>query len=308
VRLPTPLLCLLVSVSLLFCGCIGPVYYRETPQQTILELKKSDSLDQRVPAVLAHVPATPVGSRMGDLYFTTLLDRIGRENHLIELITARDPGFPEFMQSFTNPAGPTDLSALAENARSQGFQGIISAAVLNIHPKVEENGVLWWRKTRYYVSVAVSFDMYDPCTGSKMISQVEDKTIKISQMEYQQLEQGRNDLIEDLDEAVSDLAEKIGEHAAEVLAKEPWKTAVARVEGDVIELAAGGLSGLTVGDRLVVFQGSRRMQGLQGEQFIVPGYKVGSITVTSVEGRSVLATIEKPGADIAVGDIAVVSR
>jgi hypothetical protein len=308
VRLPTPLLCLLVSVSLLLCGCIGPVNYRETPQQTILELKKSDSLDQRVPAILAHVPATPVGSRIGDLYFTTLLDRIGRENHLIKLITVRDTGFPEFMQSFTNPTGPKDLYALAENARSLGFQGIISAAVLDIHPKAEENGVLWWRKKRFYVSVAVSFDMYDPCTGSKMISRVEDKTIKIDQMEYQQLEQGQADLIEDLDAAVTDLAETIGEHAAEVLSDEPWKTSVAKIEGEVIELAAGGLSGLSVGDRLVVFQGRRRMQGPQGEQFIVPGYKVGRITVTSVEGRSVTAIAEEPGADIAVGDIAVVSR
>lgn len=308
-RLPTARMCLLVIMSLLFSGCIiGPVYYRETQQQTILELKKSDTLEQRVPAILAHVPGTAVGGRIGDLYFTTLLDRIGRENRRVQLITLRDPGFPEFMQSLTTPTAPTDIYALSENARSRGFQGIISAAVLDIHPKAEENGVLWWRKTRYYVSVAVSFDMYDPCTGSKMISRVEDKTVKISQIEYEQLEKGRADLIEDLDEAVTDMAETIGEHTAEVLSGQPWKTVVADVQNNEIELAAGGLSGLSVGDRLVVFEGRRRMQGPQGEQYIVPGFKVGRITVTNVEGRAVTAISEKPGADIAVGDIAVVSR
>jgi hypothetical protein len=49
------------------------------------------------------------------------------------------------------------------------------------------------------------------------------------------------------------------------------------------------------------------MNGLQGERFVVPGYKVGQVRVATMEGRFVSASIEGQ-ADIRVGDLVTVAR
>jgi hypothetical protein len=305
VRWVTVLMRLLIGVSLLLCSCLGPVMFRPTQQQTIIELDKTDRLTQKVAAVLSRVPATALGHQTGELYFATLLERIGDKNSHVRLVTNQDEHFPVFMQAFTTDTSPTDLTAITESARLQGYQGIISAAVLDIHAKAEENGILWWRKTRFYLSLAVSLDLYDPFSGSKIISRVETDTIKIDQMEYQQLSAGRAVPFEDLDDAVIGMADKVGGQAADALAEVPWKTVVTKVDGQDIELAGGEESGLAVGDSLIVFEGRRWMKGPNGEQFIVPGYKVGRIDVTAVEDNTVRAAAGKPGVNIAVDDIAV---
>ena len=53
-----------------------------------------------------------------------------------------------------------------------------------------------------------------------------------------------------------------------------------------------------------VFEGRRVVDGMAGEKFIVPGYRLADVQITDVEENSATASAENP-ADIQPGDIAI---
>ena len=113
--------------------------------------------------------------------------------------------------------------------------------------------------------------------------------------------------IEDLDDEIADAAEDLGESIGEALSKLHWKAAVVGTDGDRVFLPAGSGVGIREGDQLAVFEGRRLLAGKEGEQFIAPGYKLGTVQVTAVADQKSEAQSSTPG-KIQNGDIVVSIR
>jgi len=155
--------------------------------------------------------------------------------------------------------------------------------------------------------VELTFSVYDPFTGAKILDDVVETSTKISEDDSIAFASAEAVEIENLNETIADVASDLGEHAAKVLNDHPWQTSVVGVEGGRILLSAGTQSGLRAGDRLAVFEGRRIIDGQNGERFIVPGNKIGDLEVVNVaEQVSEAKEQAASGATkIQAGDIAV---
>lgn len=297
----------LLFTGLVLTSCLGPVRVRDTEQSTIVEVDRADKLAQRVGVILAHTPQNPMGQKTGERFMATFLESMHRENRRLTVVSEKNDAFPDVLNIFGQSSAIVDVFDIADIARRKGYQGFAVVQVIDQRIYIEDTGLLWWRKSCHFISSVISVELYDPFTAAKMQSMVMDKTIKISPEDYQRLSNGEIVSIKKLDKAIVDIAEKAGEQMAEQMAEQPWKTTVLAVGKGSVILAAGGRSGLAVSDRLDVYEARRVMTGVQDERFVVPGYKVGQVRVTTMEGRFVSAVIEGQ-ADIRVGDLVIVAR
>jgi hypothetical protein len=72
-------------------------------------------------------------------------------------------------------------------------------------------------------------------------------------------------------------------------------------------LAATPAAGLQPGDRLAVFDGRRTVTGYDGERFILPGFRQGTVEVAAESGDEILVKDEAGGV-FPIGSILVPVR
>lgn len=307
-RGPIRLCVALILVSLVFYSCGGSGDLLKKVPPTINTVKPRNRYVKQVAAVLIQAPRTAVGQGAGTLYFKTLVKAVSEEDSRSRVVTPEDSGFPEILKPFSGGSiSDLDVAILTRGARQAGYQGVLVAAVRDIRVDTIRTGLLWFRKKRYLIQYTVIADLYDPYLGAKVVSGVMESSAKISIDDYEGFQKGTISAIKELDEGMVDAAEELGEQIGEALSDLMWKAVVTKVEGDRVFLAAGSDVGLKEGERFVVFQGGRLLDGQQGQQFVVPGFQVGTLQVSVVTDRTAEAKAT-PAGKIKDGDIVVPVR
>jgi hypothetical protein len=294
-------------VMLICGGCAGSPDAAKTIPATINTVEPAGGFTKRIAVVLAQTTDSDFGRRVGNIYFRALLDALREEDAGLQLITRSDGQLPEVMDALVRVgSSPQRAFELSETARIAGLNGWACARIESLQPVARKTGILWFRKERYFIFAELSFSVYDPFTGSKIVDKVVETSTPVDRSDYDALRSGKDVSIADFDETIADIGSDIGEHTADVLADQPWQTAVIGVQGGRVFLSAGTSAGLRGGERLAVFQGRRMMDGQNGERFIVPGPEVGMIRIVRVTEGVSEAQVESAsgGARIQAGDIA----
>jgi hypothetical protein len=112
-------------------------------------------------------------------------------------------------------------------------------------------------------------------------------------------------ILPDLNETLTDLLGEIGESICWAIEDQAWNGFVITVEDDTLTLSAGSAVGLASGDEFDVYDTSRVLKGVSGQQYFVRGQKIGEIKITEVEANTARAVIVtnrgiKPGSSIRV--------
>lgn len=301
-----------VWLTMLTCwGCASSRDALKNVPDTISSVKPAKGLSKKLFIGLTQTPPSAFGRRAGDLFLKTLADAIGSESSRLNLVTSQDPGWPADMKAM-EPEGASRgyILELAQKAREAGFAGWAFARIENMEPETRKTGLFWFRKDRYFINLQLTLSVYDAFTGAKTVDEVVETSTTISEDDFNDLKSGATVEIENLNEDIVDIATDMGEHAAEVLDDQPWKAGVIRVQGNRIFLSAGSGAGLKDGQRLDVFEGRRLLEGQNGEQFIVPGVKVGEIEIVHVAAQKSEArdNTASGATRIQAGDIAVAVR
>jgi hypothetical protein len=293
---------------LLTCwGCAGSRDAMAVLPKTLNTVEPAKGFTKRVAVALTWTTPTDFGRRIGDIYYRALVDAMREQAPGIQLVTRTDGQWPDLLGEKDQKSPlPADAPAVAGKARIAGLNGWAWARVESLQQVARKTGILWFRKERYFIFAELSFSVYDPFTGAKLIDKVVETSTPVSKAEYDTMKAGGATAIADLDEVVADAGTDIGEQAAEVLEDQPWQAAVIGVQGKRIFLSAGASAGLRSGERLAVFAGGRMIQGQDGEQFVVPGPEVGLIEIVRVAEGVSEATVESAsgGGRIQAGDIA----
>jgi hypothetical protein len=298
-------------VMLTFWGCAASRDFRDAIPTTINTVEPASGFTKKIAIALTHTAPNDFGRRIGDLYYRSLVDALREQGPRLQLIARADGQWPALLDEIVQEGHrPVEARLLAETARTAGLNGWAWARVENLQPVARKTGLLWFRKERYFIFAELSFSVYDPFTGAKLVDKVVETSIPVSEADYETMKTGKAVAIADIDEAIGDIGAEIGEQAGEVLEDQPWQAAVIGVQGERIFLSAGSSAGLRSGERLAVFAGRRIMEGQDGEQFIVPGPEVGLIKIVQVAEDVSEARIESAsgGGRIQVGDIAVAAR
>jgi len=301
--------CVVLCVTILVCwGCAGSKDALKKVPATINTVAPAKGLNKIIAIALTHAPSSAIGHQIGDLYLKSLIGAIRDEGHLLQLVTSQDADWPVDMTELLQKAAlPENVLAVAEKARLAGFNGWACARIEDIWPNTTKSGIFWFRKTHYFIFMELTFTVFDPFSGAKIFNEVVETSTEISEDDFSAFKSGQAIDLENLDEAVSDVAGELGKHAAEALNRQPWQTSVIRVEDNRIFLSAGGQGGLRGGERLDVFEGRRILDGQNGARFIIPGYKVGDIEIVHVAEKMSEAKDQTAAGStkIQAGDIAV---
>lgn len=298
----------LMMIMVACWGCAGSRDAADTIPTTINAVEPAEGFNKKIAVALTRTTPSEFGRRIGGLYYRALLDALREQDPRLQLVARADGGVPDMMDGMAQEgARPADALMLAAKARLAGLNGWACVRVENLQPMTRRTGILWFRDERYFIFAELSFSLYDPFTGAKIIDRVVETSTPVSKADYDAVKTGKAVAIGDFDEAITDIGADIGEHAAEVLEEQPWAAAVIGAHGDRIFLSAGTSAGLRGGERLAVFAGRRIIEGQDGERFVVPGPEVGLIKIVQVAEGVSEARVESvsSGARIQADDIAV---
>jgi len=299
------LLVVMLFLSWSCWGCGGPKDLFEQIPDTINTVKASNDYRKQVAVVLTAAPPTAIGRTVGGIYIKTLADAIRDEDGRTLLVSPGDAEFPGFMAALATSASTSiNTVDLAEAGRQAGYQGLVLAAVQDVRPEAKKTGIFWFRKMRFFFHYNLIVDLIDPYTASKTVSKVIEASVKVSEDDYEAYQSKEGSTIEDLNDAIADVAQDLGELIGQALKDEPWKAAVSRIQDGRLYIRVGRQAGVQTGDRLALFEGRRVLQGKQGQQFTAPGYKLAEVQVAAVTEQMVEAQVPNPE-KVQVGDIVI---
>ncbi len=242
-----------------------------------------------------------------NLLIETLIETITSESNSIVMSTPRDNNYPEFLNNINLMDNPGQRAAILSTARTQGYFALIEARVSNFSLEQKVTGVLFFRKMRSYITVTLAMDVYCAPTFTKLSAITKSNTVKVDARVFEEFKMGSSNPIAKINDAIVDMAEGLGEEAAEAIDDARWMTVILNAEKERAILAAGQSLGLNAADWLTVFDGQRIVDGPNGEKYVIAGYKTGDIQIDGFDGNHALAKIS-PQSDIKPGDIAVVAE
>lgn len=281
-------------------GCAGGSDHAVKADASPFDALNDSDYRKTVVLGLVHAPQTAIGQLSAGLYVHSIAESIRKEAPRLRLLTSQEH---KRVNGVIDSLKNNSIAVATDMWRRDGYQGVIFTDLLDLRLVEKKTGALWFRKMRYFIYFEATIDLFDPLTGAKLLSDVAELSFKISEKEYQELKSGAVTRIDALDEQLIDLANEFGEKAAEALQVHPWQTSIISVNTEHIMLAAGRISGLQAGDRLAVYRGNRKIEGLSG-QFTLPGGKVAEIEIKSVSDHQAEAKALQSN-EIQTGDIAV---
>jgi hypothetical protein len=281
-------------------GCAGGLDRAAKTDAPSLILPNDQSYVKRVGLGVIHEPSTELGRESARRFAQTVAATMQGQVARLKLLKAwEDETIKEAIDLLKNDT----VDKAAARWRTDGFQGIATAALLDVRLVTEKTGIFWFRKDRYFVKFEVVLDLYDTHSGAKLVNEVAEMSLKISEEDYGSLQSGTVLHISDLDESLTDLANEFGQEAAEALQKHPWQTSIISTDAEGIVLAAGRSSGLQVGDRLVIYGGNRLITGESGK-YVLPGMKIAEVDIKQVAEHRSNAVVLQNGT-VQAGDIAM---
>ena len=290
----------LLALGVVCWGCSGGLDRAAKADASSITPKNDQGYVKRVGLGVIHAPSTELGRESARWFAQSVVATLQGQVDRLELLKAwEDDTIKEAIDFLKR----NTIDAAATRWRTDGFQGIATVALLDLRLVTEKTGIFWFRKERYFVKFEVVLDLYDTHSGAKLVNEVAEMSLKISQQNYEALQSGTVLHISDLDELLADLADEFGEEAAEALQKHPWQTSIISTDTGHIVLAAGRSSGLQVGDRLVIYNGNRAIDGESGK-FVLPGMRIAEVDIKQVEEHRSNAVVLQNGS-VQAGDIAV---
>jgi len=220
-------------------------------------------------------------------------------DELILLNLSEPENFEAFQDLPRNAEGQIDNLYLAQAGRQMGLNAILAVRLVTVESYVETEGIFWFRDQVTFARVSVMADLFDPCTGSKILDASETRVVEVDTFG----EEGGAPDSESVEDALIEAADNLIESICEAATDHRWAAFVIAVEGEKIILSTGSQSGLEPGERLDVFDSGKIIEGAGGYRFIRPGKKTGEIEISAVYPDRSVALVVSDG-DILPGNVA----
>jgi hypothetical protein len=205
------------------------------------------------------------------------------------------PAYQPLNQLFQNASGPMDNLALVRIGKQLGLTAVVSSRFYAIAIRKEDTGILWLRKKLPFAWISASTEVFDIETGAKFMDQTFTREIELDEDSAEQVKKGNVASVPKIDKAVNEIIKEMADAVCDALIRKPWKGFVTRVSGDGLTLSSGSDAGLAVGRVLKVYGPGSRIQGTEGQTYLLPGNNIGEIRITAVRSDSADAEIVSGG-------------
>lgn len=284
---------LLVMIVLLVSGCGISSSYRPANQKTIRDFSGRSGYQKKVGIVALLNTSMFTGNQATIPLMSAFLERIESKASNAVLIV---PGRGEVAPFLWNPPrianGDLDQFALAGLARQEGMNVVVSPLLMDIRVRSRDTGFWIFKDVAYSLQVQTAASIFDAITGARLEVDILTEEVEIDEDQARIIRNGQEVIVEDLPEVVQKMGQKLAERMGAAINESRWLTSVVSIEGDACMLTVGSEVGIETGDRFTVLDGSGVLTGLEGQRFIVPGPKIGEISINQVMDQESSGTSE----------------
>jgi hypothetical protein len=283
----------LMMLALLLSGCGIAASYRSADQKTIRDFSASSDYRKQV-GVLALANTTIfTGAQVASPFMTAFLSALASTATDATLVEAGQANAPPFLSRPPRVAdGDIDVFHLAQLAREKGMNTVVRPVLLNIHVNKRHTGFWFFRKVSYNLQIQTAATLYDTTTGSRLALKILTNEVPIDADQANMIDNGKEIQVDDLADVAETMGEDLGERMGDAVNASRWMATVASIEAGACVISVGENDGLQPGDRFAVLDGSVSLAGPDGQRYIVPGEKIGEITIRRVLPHQAFATAE----------------
>lgn len=260
-------------------------------------------------AVLPYENHTTIDTtRVQSELFAPITAALSDDCRPMRLLFPQTAGFPKAIAGDGAMAsGISDNLALAAVGRNRGISFFIAVRLADLRVESRKKGLFWFRHTDYYGVLDLDVTIFDSETGAKLVDKRFTEESDIDEGDYEAYQSDPHQIPPGTDEALADLADQAADAICDRLSDEPWIGFVTDTNGDLVRLSSGSGNGLHPGLTLSVYAQEKRMTGKDGHQYRVPGLKIGTLTLVSVEtdhatGRFAGTAPVQPGDSVRLED------
>ncbi len=253
-------------------------------------------------AVLLFENQAPLVSREALNSFNhQFTENLAKGNPGIMLLTPEEKTYPEGLTRLPQlPSGLINNLSVAATGRKYGLNAIVTGTLLDLKTGEDPPGTWWFSTARFYVEPLMSIEVLDTETGAKILDERVSQKFIIQEEELQSLRKKDAYASQALVKPFQQMAEAAAKLVSEALYRQAWQSFIIAVTADKVILSADESTGLVPGDLLNVYDSSGTINGFGGQQFFVPGLKIGELKITAVyPNRSEAVVIS--GTDIKEG-------
>lgn len=176
-----------------------------------------------------------------------------------------------------------NLEAMAQ-ARATGAYAVVTGSLWKVAQEKKKQGIYGFRDTASVIKVGIDLWVYDPLTGAKLA----DARIFSEFAPNQDADIGAMDW---RGPVFAEFVEQIGKEVCKALEKAPWRGFVTSANNNTLTIASGKETGILAGMLLWVYADGQIVDGVNGEQFMVPGKKIAKAKVSEVFSSHCLAVL-----------------
>ena len=290
----------------MIAGCSTCSSIKKSTKKIVRDITAADDMKKKVAISFFANYTFCANQNLEELFQKNLAETINRACPDILLIKPGDAGCPDFLtRPLLREAGRLDNLALAKAGQRLGLNAIITGAFTDIIALKEKRGLLWFKDDKNFLRVLISCEVYDTQTGAKFLDENFTYESEIDEAEFASIKTKNIKDISALNNALTHIAEAMGEKICDTVGILPWKGYVVSIANDKIIISAGRRAGLLRGDILEVYERGKIIQGKDGQKFFLPGLKTGEIKITAVypdkaQAVSVAGDPIKPGSSVRI--------
>ncbi len=215
----------------------------------------------------------------------------------------------ELKESGFNPPISRDLTELEPfmpQAKELGLNALVKGDVSELELSNELRGIYGFRKEKRTLKVILRAQLVDVESHTILYEGYKRAEVSLDLQEGSTLKDylagnGKIPLY-----FVTDAVKEMGKDMVDIMADQPWKSYITKIESGKVEFPAGRDAGVQAGSVMQVWSQGKTIQNFAGQSFIMPGELIGSVRCESVEDHKTVAQIIK-GENFQLGDVVSVN-
>lgn len=276
----------LFLAALLISGCGIPSSYRPADIKTIRDFSGSGDYRKTV-GVMALSNTTIFGSaQAASPFMAAFLSSMESTASGAKLVVPGKADAPPFLWNPPRTAsGDLDVFTLSGLARQEGMNTVVSPLLMDIRLRTRDTGFWIFKDVAYSIQVQTAAAVYDVATGTRLAMGILTDEVDIDADQAGVIRNGQEVQVDDLVEVAQEMGEELGERMGDAVNDSKWLASVVSTENGACVITAGSEVGVQEGSRFTVLDGSGVLTGLDGQRYVVPGPKIGEITIQQVASR-----------------------
>jgi hypothetical protein len=279
-----PIIILLTGMLFIVsCGTYSNL--KKSTEKKVLEYWSPDN-DLRKTVFIARLNnyVSAAKQDLGTIIDEKYVEKISREDGLNLLVFGNNESdvSREINSLFQKSSDVSEILSLIKIGKSHGIPVVVSSMFSSVAIRQQDLGLLWFRKKYPIAIISATTEIYDTETGAKYLDETFNREIKLSEEDVDKIRKGEISAVNSVEKAINEIIEQMGNNIYKSIMQQPWKAFVNSVSENSLILSCGSRAGLSIGRVLQVYGPNQKIQGNEGQYFLLPGKKIGTIKITNV--------------------------